>query len=261
MMYDLMKRCVLLGVAALLAAACFNDKDLGTERTTQFVVGFEPDSEGYWEQFLNEYFDNGKDTVSVYATFPRYETFFYFYYAKLDDKGGFLGGLILARGHDADAAADRVPSRLAVYDKEYGNEKSKVYAVFHDTTATLMPEHTFQIYIPNTESSCTAVTMYAHNVQAAVQAAKYGVGLADGPFQDNDHLTLTVTGRSGTNVTGQVEVKLIDGTKIVDEWKEVSLKDLGKIDAIDMHLASSRSDFPLYCCVDDMWYTYAEVYR
>lgn len=259
MMYDLMKRCVLLGAVALLAAACFDDKDLGTERTTQFVVGFEPDSEGYWEQFLIDFFDSGKDTVSVNANFSIGRVFYH--YAKLDDDGGFLGGLVLARGHDADAAADRAPSRLAVYDKEYGNEKSKGYAVFHDTTATLMPEHAIQIYIPNTESSCTAVTMYAHNVQAAVQAAKYGVGLADGPFQDNDHLTLTVAGRSGTNVTGQVEVKLIDGTKIVDEWKEVSLKDLGKIDAIDMHLASSRADFPLYCCVDDMWYTYAEVYR
>ena len=258
MIYDLMKRCALLGAAALLAAACWGNKDYGTERTTALVVRFEPEMESDWGEFLYSFFDEGRDTVSINGNFsvgPAY------HFAKKGDVAGTFGGMIIARGHDANASADRASSRLAVFDKAYGHQGSKAYAVFHDTTSTLMPDHAVQIYIPNEDSACMPGGMFVHNVQAAVQAAKYGVGLEGGPFQEGDHLTLTVTGLLGTVVAAQVEVKLIDGTKIVDEWKEVSLDEMDKIDAIDMRLTSSRADFPLYCCVDDMWYTYLEVYR
>ena len=258
MMYDLMKRCALLGAAALVAAACLGDKDYGSERTTALVVRFEPEQEYLWSEFFHDFFNDGRDTVSINENFsvgPAY------HYAVEGTAAGTFGGMILSRGHDADASADRAPSRLAVWDKEYGHEGSKVYSVFHDTTSALMPDHAIRVYIPNTESSCMPGGMFVHNVQAAVQAAKYGVGLEGGPFQEADHLTLTVTGLLGTAVTKEVEVKLIDGTKIVNEWKEVSLDALDKIDAIDLHLTSSRADFPLYCCLDDMWYTYYEVYR
>ena len=258
MMYDLMKRCALLGAVVLLAAACFGNEDYGSQRTTALVVRFEPERDSDWSEFLHTFFDDGRDTVSINDNFlvgPAY------HFAKKGDAAGTFGGLVIARGHDADASADRAPSRLAVWDKAYGHEGSKAYGVFHDTTSALMPDHTIQVYIPNEESSCSPGGMFVHNVQAAVRAAKYGVGLEGGPFQEGDHLTLTVTGLKGTNVTGQVEVKLIDGTKIVDEWKEVSLDAMDKIEAVDLHLTSSRADFPLYCCVDDMWYTYYEVYR
>lgn len=257
MIRDLMKRCALLGVTALLAAACLGDKDMGTKVTSQLLVRFEPDMESGWGEFLHDFFNDGQDTVSVKENFSIGPVY---HFAKLDESGGFLGGMVMARGHDAFAAADRKPSRLAVYDKGYGDEGSKVYAVFHDTTAALMPDHAIRVYIPNAESVCSPVGMSIHNVQAAAQAARYGVGLAGGPFRDDDYLTLTVVGVKGSAVTGQVEVKLIDGTRIVDEWKDVSLENLGKIDAIDMHLASSRADFPLYCCLDNMSYTYIEVY-
>ena len=258
MMYDLMKRCVLLGAVALLAAACLDNKDYGTERTTALVVRFEPELEYEWSEFLYTFFNEGKDTVSINDYF-RVGTAYHF--AKKGTEADTFGGLAISRGHDADASADRAPSRLAVWDKAYGHEGSKAYAVFHDTTSALMPDHIIQIYVPNTESSCLAGGMFVHNVQATVQAAKYGVGLEGGPFQEGDHLTLKVIGFKGTAVTKEVEVKLIDGTKIVDEWKEVSLDALDDVDAVDMHLTSSRADFPLFCCVDDMWYTYHEVYR
>ena len=258
MMKTKIVRCALLGAVALLASACFGDKDLGSEWTTALVVRFEPELDSGWGEFLHDFFDDGRDTVSINESFwvgPAA------HFAKKGDANGAYGGLAIARGHDADASAERAPSRLAVFDKAYGHEGSKAYAVFHDTTSALMPDHVVQVYIPNTDSACMPGGMFVHNVQAAVQAAKYGVGLEGGPFQEGDHLTLTVTGLKGTAVTAQVEVKLIDGTKIVDEWKEVSLDALNKIDAIDMHLTSSRADFPLYCCVDDMWYTYLEIYR
>ena len=57
------------------------------------------------------------------------------------------------------------------------------------------------------------------------------------------------------------DVKLIDGTQIVTEWKEVDLESLGKVDAVNLRLTSSRPDFPLYCCLDDMGYVYNEIYQ
>ena len=179
----------------------------------------------------------------------------------MDEEEGFFGGIALARGRDADASAGRAPSRFAVFDEHVGNKNSKAYAVFHDTTAALMPEHAVGIVIPNEFSSCSAEFLYVHNVQAAVQAAVHGVGLADGPFQSGDFLILTVTGILDKKETGSKEVKLIDGTSYLKEWTKVDLDSLGSIDGLDLHLTSSRPDFPLYCCLDDMGYYYHELYQ
>ena len=258
MIHDLMKRCFLLGATALLAAACFSNEDFMSKNTTQILVRFEPDLDYQWDQFVTEFFNNGEDTVSIHENFSIGPVI---HYAELDDEGGLLGGIILARGHDNDASAERSPSRFAVYDKNYGRKSSKAYAVFHDTTAVLMPEHCIQIYIPNVDSSCKPAGLYVHNVQAAVQAAKYGVGLAGGPFQADDYLILTVSCYKGTTETGKKDVKLIEGTKVVDEWTEVDLEGVGYADAVELHLSSSRADFPLYCCLDDMGYIYEEIYK
>ena len=124
-----------------------------------------------------------------------------------------------------------------------------------------MPEHFIQVYIPNTDSSCSADQLYVHNVQAVVQAAKYGVGLAGGPFQEDDYLLLTITGMMDTKVTGTKEVKLVDGTKALEEWTKVDITSLSKVNTIEFKLTSSRSDFPLYCCLDDLMVHYVEIYE
>ena len=174
MKFKLMTRCALLGAAALLLAACFGKEDYKSEFTTQILIRFEPDYDYQWDQFNHDFFNDGKDTVSFHANFSIGPVY---HFAKLDDDGGFQGGIALARGRDTVATPDRKPSRFAVYDKNYGNKKTKAYAVFHDTTAVLMPEHCIQVYIPNVASSCKASVMFVHNVQAAVQAAVHGVGL------------------------------------------------------------------------------------
>ena len=258
MKHKLMRRGALLGAAVLLVTACFTDKDYASEYTTQVLVRFEPDYDYQWDQFSHDFFNDGADTVSVHENFSVGPVY---HFAKLDADNGFLGGIVLARGRDTDAAPDRKPSRFAVYDGKYGNKESKVYAVFHDTTDVLMPEYTIQIYIPNIASSCTASVMYVHNVQAAVQAAMHGVGLEGGAFQAGDHLTLTVIGILNSAETARKDVKLIDGTQVVSEWKEVDLAALGKVDAVNLRLTSSRPDFPLYCCLDDMGYVYKEIYQ
>ena len=253
-----MIRCALLGVAALLAAACFQKGDYKSEYNAHLNVAFEPEFDYEWDEFVKMFFNEGKDTI---ASSPSISVGPVYHFGKMDAADDFVGGICLARGKDADASADRKPSRFAVFDAKGGNQGSRVYAIYHDTTAALMPEHTIQILIPNEASSCSTEFMYVHNVQAAVQAAVHGVGLAEGPFQANDYLKLTVTAMLAKKVVGTKEVTLIDGTSYLKEWTKVDLDELGKIDGLDLHLTSSRSDFPLYCCLDDMGYYYQEVYE
>ena len=258
MMKKMMVKCALLGVAALMAAACFTDQDYSSQYDYQVVIQFEPDADYQWEDFLKTFFNDGKDTVSIHENFSNGPIY---HFATVSETDGFQGGLVMAIGKDADASADRKPSRFAVFDEKGGYKESKAYAVFHDTTAFLMPEHLITISIPNVDSFCEIEGMYVQNVQAVYQAAKYGVGLADGPFTKDDYLILTVTGFKGSAQTGQKEVKLVDGTDAIKEWKEMDLSSLGKVDALDFHLSSSRPDLPLYCCVDAMAYHYKEVYK
>ena len=255
----MMIRCALVGVLAFVATSClFKDDDYRDEYSSHLTILFEPQSESDWPEFLDECFDNGKDTV---AFFPRISMGPVSFFAKLDDDEVFQGGMSICRGKDTDASASRKPSRFAVYDADGGYDKSHAYAVFHDTTATLMPEHFIKVYIPNTDSYCSAEFLYVQNVQAAVQAAKYGVGLAEGPFREDDYFLLTITGMLGTKVTGTAEVKLVDGTDVIKKWQEVDIQSLGTIDAIDFKLTSSRADFPLYCCLDNVGLLYYEAYK
>lgn len=251
-------RCALLGAAAVLAAACFTKQDFHTQYDSQILVRFEPDDEYMWEDFMDTFYNGGRDTVGLHKSFsigPVYHN------AKLDANDQFVGGLVLARGKDADASVGRSPSRFAVYDAEGGHKGSRSYAVFHDTTATLMPEHLIEIAIPNADSYCEPKIMMVQNVQAVYQAVKYGVGLADGPFGESDHLTLTITGYKGSTEAGHKEVKLVNGTNAIKEWTEVDLNGIGSVDVVQLRLTSSRPDLPLYCCVDDMGYHYFELYR
>ena len=253
-----MIRCALLGAVALLAAACFGKQDFRNEYDTHLLVQFEPDYEYEWDDFLDKLFNGGMDTI---ACSPSIFIGPVYHFSKLDDAGNFLGGICLARGKDADASVGRKPSRFAVYDANVGNQKSRAYAVFHDTTDVLMPEHIIRIQIPNEFSSCAPENIYVHNVQAAVQAAVHGVGLADGPFQAGDYLTLTITASLKNKVGETKEIKLIDGTSYLKEWTKVDLSEMGSMDALDLYLTSSRADFPLYCCLDDMGYHYHEIYQ
>ena len=253
-----MIRCALLGAMALLSAACLKKGDFKDEFNSHLLVSFEPEYDYMWDDFVDAMFDHGRDTV---AASPSLSVGPIYHFAKVDAEEGFFGGFVLARGRNADASVDQAPSRFAVFDEHVGYNNSKAYAVFHDTTATLMPEHAVRIVIPNEFSSCTTEFLYVHNVQAAVQAAVHGVGLADGPFLSDDYLTLTVTGILDGKETGSKEVKLIDGTSYIKEWTKVDLASLGSIDGLDLHISSSRPDFPLYCCLDDMGYYYHELYQ
>ena len=256
MLRKLMIRSAFLGAVVLSAVSCFSGLDGQSKYDGYLKLAFEPENNYQWESFVNEFFNGGKDTVSF---FPYFSTGAVSVCGKLDADENFLGGFALCRGIDTLATPDRKPSRFAVFD-EGGHEKSHAYAVFHDTTSTLMPEHGVLAPVANDESSNAATVVFVQNVQAVVQAARYGTGLADGPFVSGDHLTLTVSGIKNGTKTGEKSVKLVSGTEALEEWTEVDLSGLGSVDALDFHLTSSRPDLPLYCCVDNLVIHMIQIY-
>ncbi|GEM_PF-678169 len=256
MFKKMMKRSAFLGVLALVAASCLSGLEGQSKYDGRVVLTFEPDNGYEWESFVNEFFNGGKDTVVAY---PYFSTSAISVCAKLDDADVFQGGFALCRGLDSLATPDRKPSRFAVFDKS-GHAGSYAYAVFHDTTATLMPEHAVLAPVPNAESTNSPDAVYVHNVQAVVQAIRYGTGLAGGPFVAGDYLTLTVTGYKNGTKAGEKSLNLVSGTEALKEWTEMDLTSIGSVDALDFHLTSSRDDLPLYCCVDNLIMHIVQVY-
>lgn len=256
MFKKMISRCAILGAAALAAVSCFSSLDGQSKYEVYSLIAFEPENTYEWESFVNQFFNGGKDTVVAY---PYFTTGNVSVCAKLTDDDVFQGGFSLCRGVDTLAVAGREPSFFAVFDKG-GHQGSYAYAVFHDTTATLMPEHAVLAPVPNAESSNMPTVVFVQNVQATVQAARLGTGLAGGPFGAGDHLTLTITGYKGSAKTGEKSVDLISGTEPLKEWTEVDLSGLGSVDAMDFHLSSNREDMPLYCCIDDLLFHIIEIY-
>lgn len=257
MVRKMMIRCAILGAFTLAATSCFmNNEGENSKYEANILVHYEPDYAYETDQFLQTFFKGGKDSVSVnkYLSFGPL-----IHCTEVDAEGGLVGGFALCIGVDTLAAPDRRPSRLAVFDKG-GLDASMAYAVFHDTTAALMPEHAMQFSVPNESSSVHPGFVYVQNVQAVVQAVRHGNGLGGGPFTAEDYLSLTITGSKNGKDAGSQTVKLVDGTKPLEKWTEVKLDGFGSIDALDFHLESSRPDLPLYCCLDNLLFHYLEIY-
>ena len=254
MMTKLMKTGVLLSAFALVVSGCFKLEN-NSSYEANLVVRYELDNEYNNEEFLAEFFRGGADSVFV-------NEYLYFgpltHISKLSDKK-LVGGFAMCTGIDTIATPERRPARFAVFDNG-GYDKSLAYAVFHDTTSTLMPEHLLSFSVPSEASSCTLKSISVQNVQAVALAAKFGTGLSGGPFTDADFLTLTLTGYKGGTSTGNKSIKLVDGTKLLDKWTVVDISSLGSVDFLELHLEASRPDCPLYCCIDNLYFHYSVKY-
>ena len=195
-----MKTGVLLSAFALVVSGCFKLEN-NSSYEANLVVRYEPDNEYENEEFLAEFFRGGADSVLV-------NEYLYFgpltHISKLSDKK-LVGGFAMCTGIDTIATPERRPARFAVFDNG-GYDKSLAYAVFHDTTSTLMPEHLLSFSVPSEASSCTLKSISVQNVQAVALAAKFGTGLSGGPFTDADFLTLTLTGYKGGTSTGNKSI-------------------------------------------------------
>lgn len=75
-------------------------------------------------------------------------------------------------------------------------------------------------------------------------------------FTDDDWFHLIITGYRNGMTTGSVTVRLADGTRRLNTWKEVDLDPLGTVDAIVFTMESSDNDplwgmkTPGYFCID-----------
>ena len=256
MLRKMLIRSACAGAVALAPVSCFSNLAGQSKYDGYIALTFEPDNAWDWESFVDRFFNGGKDTV---VTYPYFSTGAISVCAKLSDDETFQGGFALCRGVDTLATPDRKPSRFAVFDKG-GHENSYAYVVFHDTTATLMPEHSVLAPVPNDQSTNIPAVVFVQNVQAVVQAVRLGSGLAGGPFGAGDYLTLTITGYKGASKVGEKSVNLVSGTEALVKWTEVDLSGIGSVDVLDFHLASNREDLPLYCCVDDLVFHVTEVY-
>ena len=77
-----MIRCALLGAVALLAASCLGKGDYKNEYNTHIIVRFEPDADYQWEDFVDAFFDGGKDTVAFAKSISIGPVY---HFANLDD--------------------------------------------------------------------------------------------------------------------------------------------------------------------------------
>ena len=252
----MIKMGALLSAVAMTVSACFDLGDYKNTYESNVLIHYEPDSEYDIDEYLHEFFKDGKDSICIGEVLYIWPVM---HNSKLDADKNLVGGFAMCTGIDTLAAPDRRPARFAVFDNG-GCDKTIGYAVFHDTLATLMPEKLIQIPLSSEESSCTLKKIFVQNVQAVVQAVKYGVGLSGGPFTDEDFLSLTLVGHKGNANTGSTTVKLVDGTKILDKWTEVDLTSLGNVDCLELHLEASRPDCPLYCCIDNLYFHYKDIY-
>jgi len=256
MKHKMTVRAILFGAFVLAVSSCFKDMSGTSKYEATFSVHYEPDYNYQVEEFLHEFFNDGQDTVSV----DKYLSIGPLTHCSTEaDDGSLVGGFAMCIGIDTLVGPDRKPSRFAVFDKG-GYGQSLAYAVYHDTLSTLMPEHAVLFAVPNEQSSCTMIQVCVQNVQAVAQAALYGTGLADGPFTDGDYLTLTISGSKNGTSTGSKSVKLVDGRHLLEEWTQMDLTSLGSVDCLDFRLEASRSDMPLYCCIDDLAFHYSEIY-
>lgn len=75
-----------------------------------------------------------------------------------------------------------------------------------------------------------------------------------------DWFKLTITGYNGDAETGKVELKLADGTSLIDTWQQVDLTPLGKVTKIKFSVASTDNNArgmvtPAYFCLDQLTVT------
>ena len=103
--------------------------------------------------------------------------------------------------------------------------------------------------------------MYVNNTPWVVDAILHGDGMSDDggkPFDETDFFTLTISGTlEGVPVNTEILVDLAYNGKYIKDWTYVSLKKLGKIDALAFKLSGSKQNSyglttPAYFAIDDL---------
>lgn len=117
-------------------------------------------------------------------------------------------------------------------------------------------------YVGSIPVEVTFANKAAHQVESAyfTNATYAFLTMKDGnpfakKFEEGDYFTLTATGYNKGIETNKVDIKLAEGTKLVDQWIKADLSPLGVVDQIKFTLDSSdKGQFgintPTYFCMD-----------
>jgi hypothetical protein len=113
-----------------------------------------------------------------------------------------------------------------------------------------------------------AASVMITNTTYAYQAMKNGDDGNIVPFckqfggvtgNDQDWFKLTIVGKNGINITGQIDFYLADyrfadnaQDYVIDQWTEVDLSSLGLVTSLEFSVASSDYGTPTYFAMDNL---------
>ena len=101
---------------------------------------------------------------------------------------------------------------------------------------------------------------YITNSTYAYQYIKNSPKADKSEWGSRDWFKLTITGYNNDVETGKIEIKLADGTSLINTWQQVDLTKLGKVTKIRFSVASTDNNergmvTPAYFCLDQLTVT------
>lgn len=201
----------------------------------------------------------GKDSVFFKSDFAEGGLSSIIFYGKRDgDPLKFRGGIMMSLLKDTTYKAGHFTEKslYSVASDTTGAFDSKGFAIFYDSKSN-MPEHTVGFAYAKSEytSYCSLLRIMVANTNYMVNLIKFGNGNIPA-FQQGDVLTLKIKGIRGGTETSSASFTLAkydgNGLSVVTGWKSMDVSKIGTFDYLDFSLESNRSDFPLYCCIDEL---------
>ena len=234
-----MKKILLLFIAAICAASCF-DGDSGTSQKYTLVTYFQYSELKFG---LDSTFVNAQDTIGF-----GYDALTF--YHKLDEKlenaeGGFLISCAEMSKSGVTAGLDNTYRAMVPKGMMPGN----IYTVFYQNPdETKMPEHDIEFSYKE-HGTCNMIGCYVTNTVEVVDYVKKN-------FTLGDRLSIKATGYANGQKTGEAEMILADYSaqkdSIVTKWSVFDLAKLNMVEHVDFELISSKPDIPAYFCMDNM---------
>lgn len=234
-----MKKILILFIAAVCAASCFDDGS-GMGQKYQLVASFQYNGVSFRSDST---FVNYKDTVGF--GFDVLNFYHHLDYSMVRAEGGFT---ISCAGMPKSGVTDGLMNTYRAMipaDKTFDN----TYTVFRQNPdETLMPEH--DITFSFTEyGTCTMLGCYVTNTVEVVDFIKKH-------FSKGDRLAVKAVGYLNGEKTGEAEMVLAEFTEkkdsIVTNWSAFNLAPLKSIEQIDFELVSSNPNIPPFFCMDNV---------
>lgn len=229
---------LLAAVTVLTAVSCWKDD----KHRNKYVFGLDCDF---------EYSDIKFEDDSVFVVPNIFAGTGLVCFSSEVTDGALAGGFCIAGGVDPDLTehAAKTPFHTVAHQR-FDDETA--FLVFHQTEH--MPEKLIRMTLYNEQCSIAPQVLLVNNTHRFVQAARFGTGLAGGPFTAEDWAKVTFTGYLGGVKTGEVTFSLADMTKdenpVVTTWETVDLAPLGNVDEMKLSLTSSREDMVKDVCFD-----------